>query len=116
MGKVEEVFEDSLMTADGELSATLDAALRAAFRRFAVDGKMHRKEANAFFNAVNGGTGGAPDEEWEQLVEAFAEEERDADGPFLALSGFHNLYHLQTSAHPEETVRSPARPVSCSCF
>ena len=91
MGKIEDNVEDSLMTAEGELSDTLRQAVTAAFRRFAQGGKMHRPQADAFFNAVNKTTTGAPEDEWDQLVMAFAEEEKDAEGSFLLLEGFLNL-------------------------
>lgn len=89
-----------LTNSDGELINKCEKALKEIFSRYDLDkdGALDAKELDNFAKGCNNGSGFSDDEK-HQLKEAF---DHNSDG-HLTLSGFLQLYSLQTMSEPTET-------------
>eukprot|EP00941_MAST-03F_sp_MAST-3F-sp1_P000837 g837.t1 len=97
-------YFQKLFTDDGDLVPRFRGILVELFRRFDVDGDclLSPNELNDYARACNGAPFSRKElEEVRQFLDT-----KEIDGEhYLTIRGFTELYHTQSAARPEDTMR-----------
>ncbi|KAI8985086.1 hypothetical protein BDB01DRAFT_788868 [Pilobolus umbonatus] len=101
MSEEDQVYKLLVDSESGEFRPKVEKILKDIFNNFDKDkdGKWNLKEIQDFATATNGRP--FQDSVIDEIIESF---EVDQDNNLL-YSGFYQMYHMQTIAEPEETLK-----------